>query len=674
MHARNLSAASLAVLMAFAMGMGCSSDDDPVTPPEPTPLAVSGTLGPAGGTLTSDDGRMSLTVPPGALGTDQEISITEVDPSVTGTLYAGLGVVHAFEIAPAGLDLGPDAVWNLRFDWAQEPAKIPLVNRTVLPGAVVSLKAIGETPPVRRLVSQLVRLSPRPGTKEIPAEITIDGLLGDRFAIVTLPESEPGTGSVWMGGGVEGPASVEEGSPFIIGARLNFAKEFDSITNYGYESGGPIVGASTSLLPGDLLPPVLIGTLPDNSTFADFSPTFTAGSFTGTDAEIPFGVSFRYEYDQSYLDQVGDFEWPTGTLQAEIGFDAFRTEVTEDTGPIGVVAEGVWPLTLGGLEGFSPRIKASWPYFEAVFGAGSGGVGAFGLTGTQPFNSVSDHLRAPGLIRVDVFALRLTVDFKAPGDDRVAVVSVGPTGGLLTQWFPENDAFGLTLAFANGSNLTDGQALNADPPGRSFLYVDNTNSRVSLQHYNDQTDFFDFEGPFSSFPAATGRAVTAAAREEGSLLVVTDGNPGQLFLHDRASSFADAVLITEVGDGPRRLRVLGEIAVVSNFSAGTLTVLTWDAADNIVVRQTVPVGDGPVGIDLVALAGGQVGIVSTGFNDNTWSVTVVDAVGGLVSNVKTTLPAGATAPGHAIWLDDEGNQVLISCNGSDNVVVAAAGL
>jgi len=58
------------------------------------------------------------------------------------------------------------------------------------------------------------------------------------------------------------------------------------------------------------------------------------------------------------------------------------------------------------------------------------------------------------------------------------------------------------------------------------------------------------------------------------------------------------------------------------------------------------VGDGPVGIDLMR-SGANVAIVSTGFNDSTYSITVVSAAGAAVSNTKHVAPTGCTAPGHA---------------------------
>lgn len=65
----------LLVLFLLTLVSACSDDDDPVTPPPPAPeREITGTLGAAGGTLTSDDGSLEFTVPAGALSADTETS------------------------------------------------------------------------------------------------------------------------------------------------------------------------------------------------------------------------------------------------------------------------------------------------------------------------------------------------------------------------------------------------------------------------------------------------------------------------------------------------------------------------------------------------------------------------------------------------------------------------
>lgn len=63
----------------------------------PSGVAVSLSIGPGGGTLASDDGGLTLSVPAGALAADTEIGIQ----AVTNTAWGGLGL--AYRLTPAGL-------------------------------------------------------------------------------------------------------------------------------------------------------------------------------------------------------------------------------------------------------------------------------------------------------------------------------------------------------------------------------------------------------------------------------------------------------------------------------------------------------------------------------------------------------------------------------------------
>lgn len=78
-------------------------DPAPTAAGTPTGAAVSLSIGPGGGTLTSDDGGLTLSVPAGALAADTEIGIQ----AVTNTAWGGLGL--AYRLAPAGLDFAAPA-------------------------------------------------------------------------------------------------------------------------------------------------------------------------------------------------------------------------------------------------------------------------------------------------------------------------------------------------------------------------------------------------------------------------------------------------------------------------------------------------------------------------------------------------------------------------------------
>jgi hypothetical protein len=98
---RTVGAAMLLVLLLA----GCSAKHPETAggePPEPSPVGapagdvVSASLGAAGGTVSSTDGRISVTIPAGALTADTPIGIQPI------TNTAGAGLDAAYRLSPAG--------------------------------------------------------------------------------------------------------------------------------------------------------------------------------------------------------------------------------------------------------------------------------------------------------------------------------------------------------------------------------------------------------------------------------------------------------------------------------------------------------------------------------------------------------------------------------------------
>lgn len=75
---------------------------------------ISGDIGPAGGTLASADGDLTLTFPAGALGSTRTITIQTLDPENPGAEFAGVDVRRAYQLGPAGLTFGMPVSVTLR--------------------------------------------------------------------------------------------------------------------------------------------------------------------------------------------------------------------------------------------------------------------------------------------------------------------------------------------------------------------------------------------------------------------------------------------------------------------------------------------------------------------------------------------------------------------------------
>lgn len=88
-------------LAALALTLGlmaaCGGDDAPAV------ATVRQSIGAAGGSLRSADGKMNLTIPAGALGNDTEIAITEVSPDHQSDAVRQLGADKVYRLEPAGL-------------------------------------------------------------------------------------------------------------------------------------------------------------------------------------------------------------------------------------------------------------------------------------------------------------------------------------------------------------------------------------------------------------------------------------------------------------------------------------------------------------------------------------------------------------------------------------------
>lgn len=179
----------------------------------------------------------------------------------------------------------------------------------------------------------------------------------------------------------------------------------------------------------------------------------------------------------------------------------------------------------------------------------------------------------------------------------------------------------------------------------------------------------------SQFPGASGGPVSAFRWQAGGQTVfVTDGQPGELWSHPGTGTLAGtatpATKIGNLGNGPRQIRFLGEIGVVSNFDSGTLTIVRRESSGTVTILGTVDVGDGPIGLDLRQNDAGDIEVLSTGFNDHTYTLTVLSPTGAVVGTpVTRTVPEGGLNPVHAIFVNDSGTRISISCNGSDEVLI-----
>jgi hypothetical protein len=259
------------------------------------------------------------------------------------------------------------------------------------------------------------------------------------------------------------------------------------------------------------------------------------------------------------------------------------------------------------------------------------------------------------------------------GDGADAIFAYRNTSGASIQSYaPEISDFGATqLVFAT---YRDAVHLGNDPA--------QTEALLAGTSFVQRFTWSDFGTPGGPLFPRTERALdnfTGAGSSVSAfgfpglarILAVTSGTPGKLVIGDPAQPTQAVSVLGDVGDDPRRIRCLASVCAVSNFGSDSLTIATWDGATNVAITDTQAVGDGPIGIDLRALPGGDVAIASTGFGDATYSVTRVSSAGAVVASVTLPAPPGCEQPGHALWLGDDDQHLVLSCFGSDALAVFA---
>jgi hypothetical protein len=96
----------------------------------------------------------------------------------------------------------------------------------------------------------------------------------------------------------------------------------------------------------------------------------------------------------------------------------------------------------------------------------------------------------------------------------------------------------------------------------------------------------------------------------------------------------------------------------------------WDGASAVTSTATINGGDGPVDLDLWRLDNGNIALVTTGFNNGALVEAELTPAGAVVSSEATSVPAGCTGAGHAVYIRDAaGLKILGTCYSSNQYYV-----
>lgn len=250
-----------------------------------------------------------------------------------------------------------------------------------------------------------------------------------------------------------------------------------------------------------------------------------------------------------------------------------------------------------------------------------------------------------------------------PGPNSSAgIFAFGPNGAFIRSYDPAAGDFS-AFAFSFQTGKTDVSNAGGALTGGEQVFVDA--SGVGFVGLNPANGSYEPTAETISIPG--GEQVSAFEQTAGGpvLVITRDPTMGSLFFAPRDGSAP--TFVGPVGRDARRIRCREGICAVTSFAGDSLTIISWDGVTMPTIVGDVAVGDGPVDLDLATLANGDVLVGSTGFNDNTWTLTEIAPDGSVVSNTTQAVDAGCTSPGHlAFFTDADGLKALVTCFDSAN--------
>lgn len=118
---------------------------------KPTGPMATKTLGPAGGTLTSTDGKLTLTVPAGALSAQTALTLEPVENTAPN------GVGQGYHFGPAGTRFAKPATWTYRYEPGEVNGRGPMAIAVQQPDRSWVLTQGAKLDPASRTITTQIR-------------------------------------------------------------------------------------------------------------------------------------------------------------------------------------------------------------------------------------------------------------------------------------------------------------------------------------------------------------------------------------------------------------------------------------------------------------------------------------------------------------------------------------
>ncbi|MCP4291163.1 MAG: hypothetical protein GY780_04945 [bacterium] len=650
----------------------CSSDD--TTTPEPAiPAQVSGTIGTGGGTLTSSDNRLSITIPAGALTADTEIVVTEMDTPPTDLRLGPFVAQAGLTFEPAGLHLLQSAEVSFELPLSNTSSKAsPL--KTGTEGEFDLLIGLLLDDDSSSMPEQELEIDLRDFRKQI--FVHIDKLDPMVLGSPVAPDN-PQQGSVMS------ELQIQYGLPeggIILGDVLEAEIEIDSAGpdfwtyhSYGFDMTQPPLEY--------VYEPVepVIEDLDLGRIGFTFFPHYASTDFGDLDLNIDFHFNLSFT-DPDVLDLPDDFELPLYDVYFKIKSPTFSIDVAECADPPCIGFDGTFQTNMTALEGMASRYTLSDAEEVNPDGEDEPWLYVAGSDGVQYWTLARD---VSGTItgatkRGEVLSLfsRGAVPVEHTPENRSAVrvlLSHGFTGAFRNHWNPDPAVNDYGAGAVVAGRVTDAESYGSKDYTNGFCWVGN--GAVHFQEYDQGSGLFlePLDSALLSglaFIDMIGSPYTAVVDPySGAALVGMDGSPGQLWYHDRDDVHEVGSLVAIVGNGVRQIRGDTGLYGVLNSDSNSISIITWFGLPVVHNHGQASVGTAPESLDVIPLNETSAAMVSASATDNTYTILVVDFSGEVLSNTTFDIPAGCPGAKHAIFVPGPKVYVALSCGDSGIVTL-----
>lgn len=421
------------------------------------------------------------------------------------------------------------------------------------------------------------------------------------------------------------------------------------------------------------------------------------------DCEGEFTENFEVELNVNYNPNTTNFFWTgdfeefgsvdqitfimTSDLSGGIIFDLIMPDIIP-TGesPLEGITKPENPIYLAGLIDSNNYYRSTSKQADEVHFSDLTGSFITGFAGAEGYQILD---LATGEVLKEEINLGSTGPFfgmagatqDPPGADSPAMIALAGANGFVLDRLDQGgpDEFGVTTFDfypAGGDPITDVMIHVLPGTGVGFIVFDDAQNQYVPAEVGFPLNLFGGVQLISAYMHDDVLSNDPVPQPRGNFLVLSRETESGVFLVKWDGS--DPVrAIDNIGFDARRLRCIDDgtesgnlICAASIFGHNRLGLMTWDGENEPVLTDFAEIGDGPVGFDLRLLSNGNIAIVSTGFNDNTITETVVMPNGRVQSNNTRTALDGCQSPGHAIYMEDsEGLKILATCYNSNSYMI-----